>query len=138
MEDGSEGQPSNSEYLNIAPLSQAWRHAMANTVPRAEVVFDIRLPVISEESDPKIYWDTNLPRDGGLAVPMQKVLTMALTIAIAVRMRVKGVCRFGVCYHGKDQGWNDDEMRRFQKYLTKLGESQKESEVCDDGEWVKI
>lgn len=138
MGDGSKGQPTNNEYLNIAPLSQAWRNAMANAAPRAEIVFDIRLPAISEENGQKVYWDTSLPRDGGLAVHMQKVMTIAIIIATGVRMRVQGACRFGVSYHDEGQDWRGDEMKRFQRQLIKLAETKTEGEVCDDGEWVKI
>jgi hypothetical protein len=134
MGDGPKGQPTNNEYLNITPLSQTWRHTMANAAPRAKVVFDIRLPVISEETGQKIYWETSLPRDGGLAVRVQKVMTMAITIATGVRMRVQGACRFEVSYCDEGQDWRGDEMKKFQRQLIQLAETKTEGEVSDDGE----
>ncbi|KAF2423574.1 hypothetical protein EJ08DRAFT_737389 [Tothia fuscella] len=120
MVDRSMGDVANEEFLSIAPLSQAWRRAMANSAPRAEAVLDMRLPVISEGSSPQICWDTVIPRNGGLVVRMQEVIRIAITIATDVRMRVHEPCRSGVSFHGKVQYWRGDSMKTFQGQLMKL------------------
>jgi len=60
----------------------------------------------------------------GLAVELQQVITMAITIATGVRMRIEEGGRFGLFYDDDDddQGRSVDSMKRFQRQLIRLAE----------------
>lgn len=139
MSDGRKSATTNSECLNLAPLNRAWRQAISKAPPRAEVVFDIRLPVVSDPDAQKVYWIVALPRGGGLGIEVQHVMTMALTIATGLRMRVKGECRFGVVYEDEGKRFGEGSMLRFERELINLAESKFGRRAGDDEEaWVAV
>jgi hypothetical protein len=52
----------NYEYLNIQPLSLAWRQAVIKAPPISQLTFDLSLP--KHEGDKafeKVYWDMVMP-----------------------------------------------------------------------------
>src|SRR5262249_35821334 len=86
-EDGTICGPSNDEYLNIRPLSAAWRQAAnqaANqAAPISDVVFDVTLPKGDESNGSgfqKVHWETSMPHEGGVAVYTQDVMTLVITL----------------------------------------------------------
>jgi hypothetical protein len=131
---GSVCGTSNNEYLNIQPLSLAWRQAVIKAPPISQLTFDLALPKHKGE---KVYWDTALPREGGLAVRTQDVMTLAITIATGTRMRADGVLKFGVTYD-ETEGVSLRAMKLLEKQLSALGPEYRTTLVKDtehrDGE----
>jgi hypothetical protein len=118
---GSVCGASNHEYLNIQPLSLAWRQAVIKAPPISQLTFDLTLPKHEgDEIFEKVYWDTGMPREGGLAVRTQDVMTLAITIATGTRMRADGVLKFGVAYD-ETEGVSIKAMKLLEKQLLALG-----------------
>lgn len=66
-------------------------------------------------------------------------MTMALTIATGLRMRVKGECRFGVVYEDEGKRFGEGSMLRFERELINLAESKFGRRAGDDEEaWVAV
>ncbi len=94
---------------------------MAKITPISQVMFDLTLPK-EDESTPeleKVYWDTATPREGGLAVRTQDVMTLAITIATGIKMRGSGDARFGVAYD-ETEGVSPSVVALLQKQLLTL------------------
>ncbi|PMD64645.1 uncharacterized protein K444DRAFT_491862, partial [Hyaloscypha bicolor E] len=124
----------NLQYLDIQPLSLAWRQAVIKAPPMRDLVFDLPLPLPSSTptSSPettstsgvqgglqKLYWVTAVPREGGLAVPTRDVMTLIVTIATGIRMRVGGDVRFGLVFDGRE-GVTGRAMKLLKKQLGAL------------------
>jgi len=103
--DGTICATSNHEYLNIRPLSKAWRRAVTKVQPISHITFDLTLPKAdggeksTNDGFQEVYWDTAMPQEGGIAVHTQDVMTLAITLATGTRMRAQGPLRFGVTYN---------------------------------------
>jgi hypothetical protein len=162
---------SNLQYLDIQPLSLAWRQAVIKAPPMQDLVFDLRLPLPTATSASsasttsgngvrevprvprvprvqelqalpllfsttassskstsasgvqgrfqKLYWDTAVPREGGLAVHTRDVITLIVTIATGIRMRVDGEVRFGLVFDGRE-GVIGHAMKLLKKQLGAL------------------
>jgi hypothetical protein len=159
---------SKIQYLDIQPLSLAWRQAVIKAPPLPDLVFDLRLPLPTATSAssvsttsgdgvrgvPKVrrvqevqalplptstpgspskstsasrvqggfqnlYWDTAGPREGGLAVRTRDVMTLIVTIATGIRMRVDGEVRFGLVFDGRE-GVMGRAMKTLKKQLGAL------------------
>ena len=67
----------------------------------------------------KLYWDTAVPREGGLAVHTRDVITLIVTIATGIRMRVDGEVRFGLVFDGRE-GVIGHAMKLLKKQLGAL------------------
>lgn len=127
MGDGTICGPSNYEYLNIRPLSAAWRLAMnqaaSNLTPISDVMFDVTLPKGGESNGSgfqKVYWETtSIPPEGGIAVYTQDVMTLVITLATAVRMRSSGEVRLGLTYD-LAEGVAPSSMAALKKQLHRL------------------
>ncbi|AEO53771.1 hypothetical protein MYCTH_2106573 [Thermothelomyces thermophilus ATCC 42464] len=86
------------EYLDITPLDEAWRKALAKAPPVSQITFDLRLPRAvgsdgdgSEEAHSGIYWETTVSRRGEqFALPVRNVTRLVTTIAIVARIRARG------------------------------------------------
>ncbi|KAH8802620.1 hypothetical protein F5884DRAFT_802451 [Xylogone sp. PMI_703] len=93
------------KFLDIRPLSKAWRQAVMKVPPITDLEFDFTLPQIGEGTgtSQKLYWEVTLPRTGGLAVTLKEVIHIATTIATEMRMRTSGELRFGVTYDLSDR-----------------------------------
>ncbi|PMD16255.1 hypothetical protein NA56DRAFT_649624 [Hyaloscypha hepaticicola] len=121
------------QYLNIQPLSLKWRQALTNIAPITHLIFDLTLPrPLSPSSFPgglefqKIYWDTGLPSEGGLAVLVRDVTTMVITITTGMRMRAGGVLKFEVVYD-QSEGVTPKAMNLLQKQLRELEKEYKKT-----------
>jgi hypothetical protein len=121
------------QYLNIQPLSLKWRQALPNIAPITHLIFDLTLPhPLPPSSFPgglefqKIYWDTGLPSEGGLAVLVRDVTTMVITIATGMRMRADGVLKFEVVYD-QSEGVTPKAMNLLQKQLRELEKEYKKT-----------
>ncbi|KAL2180650.1 uncharacterized protein P884DRAFT_267386 [Thermothelomyces heterothallicus CBS 202.75] len=103
------------EYLDITPLDEAWRTALAKAPPASQITFDLRLPRAvgsdgdgdgSEEAHSGIYWETTVARRGAqFALPVRNVTRLVTTIAIVARIRAQGGggdVRFGLSYDVTD------------------------------------
>jgi hypothetical protein len=126
--------PSNHELLNIRPLSLAWRQAAAKGEPMPQVTFNLTLPKEdgSTKEFQKVYWDTAMPQEGGLAVRTQDVMTLAITLATGMRMRTKGDLRFGVIYD-KAEGLRVESMTSLEKQLLALARYKARGENGEGG-----
>ncbi|GAQ07580.1 hypothetical protein ALT_4901 [Aspergillus lentulus] len=92
---------SSNELLDIQPLSRAWRQAIMNVPPFSHLIFDITLPKETEnckDTFQKVHWDTFLPEESSLGVPLRDVTTLVRTIATEMKMRAKGDVWFDVVY----------------------------------------
>lgn len=88
------------EFLNIQPLSAAWRQAMKTTTSITKVTFDLSLPRPDGSSDEfqEVFWDTKLSKLSCLALTTQHVMTMVVTLATAMKMRTTGDLSFDLTY----------------------------------------
>ncbi|KAH8786242.1 hypothetical protein BGZ57DRAFT_818281 [Hyaloscypha finlandica] len=124
---------SNLQYLDIQPLSLAWRQAVIKAPPMQDLVVQemqalpllFSTPASSSKSTSasgghggfqKLYWDTAVPREGGLAVRTRDVITLIVTIATGIRMRVDGEVRFGLVFDGRE-GVTGHAMKLLKKQL---------------------
>jgi hypothetical protein len=121
--DGVVCSTSNHEYLNIRSLSVAWRQAVMKVAPISQITFDLTLPKRDENTSAfqKVYWDTAMPQEGGLAVRTRDIMTLAATIATGMRMRANGDLRFGVTYD-KTEGILLKAITGLEKQLLALAE----------------
>lgn len=115
---------SNNEFLNIKPLSTAWRQAAKAEAPIARVIFDLTLPNLGDKKTTefsKIYWDTAVPNGGGVCVITQDAINLAITLATAMTMRMRGSGRlfFGLTFD-EAQRPSAVAMGRLEKHLTNL------------------
>lgn len=102
--DGSSSYSSDDEFLNIQPLGAAWRQAVTKATPPREVIFDLTLPKeeASTEGDAStnrsegVYWSHALPPQGGLAIRILDVITLAVTLATNIKMRTAADLKFSV------------------------------------------
>ncbi|KAM3080200.1 hypothetical protein ACMFMF_003609 [Clarireedia jacksonii] len=101
---GSPCSTPNREYLNISQLSKAWRQALLAIKPITEVVFDLIPPKQYENhkvSSPfqRVYWDTVMHSNGvSLGIHAGDVMTMVITIATEMRLRIDGYLCFDIIY----------------------------------------
>jgi hypothetical protein len=140
--DGSVCGTSNHEYLDIRPLSLAWRQAVTKVPPISHITFDLTLPrpVEDEKSTSgefqKVYWDTAVPKEGGLAVGTQDVMTLAITLATGTRMRADGILKFRITYD-ETEGASLRGVKLLEKQLLALEPEYKVpvkgEEHCDRG-----
>lgn len=117
-------RPSKYEYLDVGPLSKAWRQALMKVAPISKLTFDLTLPQPGEESTSvfeTVYWDVALPEEGGLAVRTQDVMNIAITIATEMRMRIDGNLQLGLTY-GEAEGASARGMALLKKQLLALAE----------------
>ncbi|GFF82219.1 hypothetical protein IFM47457_05730 [Aspergillus lentulus] len=92
---------SSNELLDIQPLSRAWRQAIMNVPPFSHLIFDLILPQETEnckDTFQKVHWDTFLPEENSLGVPLRDVTTLVRTITTEMKMRAKGDVWFDVVY----------------------------------------
>jgi hypothetical protein len=104
--------------------------------PISQLTFDLALPKQEgDETFEKVYWETAMPRAGGLAVRTQDVMTLAITIATGTRMRADGVLRFGVAYD-ETEGVSPEARKLLEKQLLALGPEYRtpvrDTEHCDE------
>ncbi|PKX95328.1 uncharacterized protein P174DRAFT_403998 [Aspergillus novofumigatus IBT 16806] len=84
---------SSNELLDIQPVSRAWRQAIMNAPPFSHLIFDLTLPKETEnckDTFQKVHWDTYIPEENSLGVPLRDVMTLVRTIATEMKMRAKG------------------------------------------------
>lgn len=131
-----DGRPSDAigdEYLDISPLSRAWRQALAKTLPVPRLTFNLSLPKPgtgdsegegeSDDALQRVYWDTATPARGRhLAVAARDVMHLVTTIATTMRMRVQGDVRFEVVYD-EDEGLSLRAMKLLKKQLLDIAEA---------------
>jgi hypothetical protein len=111
-----------SRYLNIQPLSKAWRQALAKVPPFPQLTFDLTLPKEDNRSNgsfQKVHWDISMPKEAGLGIVARDVMTLVTTIATGTRMRVDGDVRFEVTYEETD-GVSLRAMTRLKQQLLVL------------------
>lgn len=101
--DGRVRGMSKDEYLNIEPLSTAWRHALRASTPLTHIVFDLTLPGVVIDEDGKEHvpcWDTALPYDSEvcMCVNIQHAANLTITLATATRARASGKLSFELRY----------------------------------------
>jgi hypothetical protein len=92
---------SENEFLNIQPLSRAWRRAITSVPPFSHLIFDLTLPKETEECKDtfhQVHWDTFIPEGKSLGVPLRGVLNLVRTIATGTKIRASGDVRFEVVY----------------------------------------
>jgi hypothetical protein len=92
---------SENEFLNIQPLSRAWRRAITSVPPFSHLIFDLTLPKETEECKDtfhQVHWDTFIPEERSLGVPLRDVLNLVRTIATGTKVRASGDVRFEVVY----------------------------------------
>lgn len=114
-----------SRYLNIQPLSKAWRQALVKVPPISQLTFDLTLPKVDEQNKGSfrhVHWDTAMPKDASHGIIARDVMTLVTTIATGVRMRVDGDVRFEVIYDETD-GVSLKAMTRLKKQLLVLAET---------------
>jgi hypothetical protein len=137
---GSVCGTSNREYLNISQLSKAWRQALLKVPPIADVVFDLILPKEHENSKAssqfqRIYWDTAMPSEGvSLGIHARDVMTMVVTIATEMRMRVDGNICFDITYD-ETEGISMKGMALLRKQLLALAEAK--TSAADNEQYSK-
>lgn len=129
MSDGSQGALTTTEILSTASLSRDWRRAVLGApVPTGSITFDLTLPT-------GIYWDTKVPRNGGICVEYRQVINMVCTIATGVKMRMgeSGECVFNV--EADDEDLGGEKLDKLRGLVVGLGEWKKGG--GDEG-WVVV
>lgn len=89
------------EFLDIRPLSKAWRQATIKVMPFSHLIFDLTLPKQHEgrnDSFHKVYWDTGMPQGDSLDIQVQDVMNLVIIIATETRIRAKGNVCFELVY----------------------------------------
>ena len=108
------------QYVNLQRLSRQWRQAITEAPPIAHLIFDLSLPRPEGEEDfEKVYWDTRVPEEGGSAVKTRDVMTLVITIATEMRMRVEGNVKFEVSYEDSE-GVSGKAIKLLGKQLAEL------------------
>lgn len=122
-QDGVIVGPSNHEWLNILPLSKAWRQAVTKAAPIPQVTFDLTLPKRDENTSTfqPVYWETSMPEEGGLGLVTRDVMTLVITLATGMRMRANGDLRFELIYN-KSDGVRTKAMESLKKQLLALAQ----------------
>lgn len=129
----------NHEYLDIQPLSKAWRQALTKVPPISQLTFDLALPKKDETSKgsfQRVYWGTAMPQEESLGVHARDVRILAITIATVMRMRADGDVRFEVTYD-ETEGVLPGEMAYLKKQLLALAET-KAPRVKDGDQGTKM
>lgn len=123
--DGTTFFTRQDEPLALQPLNQAWRAALKQSSPVAHVIFDITLPQAASDADKfhRVYWAVAMPADGYLSLDTQRALTLAVTLATALRMRMDGELRFDVV-HG-DDGLSERTVQLFRKQIGAIARYEK-------------
>ncbi|KAF4211778.1 hypothetical protein CNMCM8980_008686 [Aspergillus fumigatiaffinis] len=119
---GNSGDTSTSEFLDIRPLSKAWRQATMNVPPFSHLIFDLTLPKANEarnDSFRKVYWDIGMPQGDTLSVETRDVMNLVVTIATETRIRAKGNVCFEIVYD-EDEGAAPRVLTRLDKQLLAL------------------
>jgi hypothetical protein len=108
------------EYLDIRPLSVLWRQAVREAAPISDVTFDLSMPKGDKGTKlaEKVYWDISMPQ-GGIGVISREVMSMVITLATGIRMRVGGDLRFGIIYDERD-GMPSPKIARLESQLLAL------------------
>lgn len=133
------------QYLNIQPLSQAWRKAIIEASPTPNLVFDLSLPQPNEISlslndweagssakkTRKICWDTSGSWDDNYILLTKDTFTMINSIALGVRMRVDGKVNFRVEYTEKE-GLLKYAVDLLKKHLLATKKEYKETEKKEE------
>lgn len=120
--DGTRCGVRNHEFLDIQALGKAWRQVWSKTTVPDHLVFDLRMPVNTEEKADfqSIYWDTGLPMmEGGLAVRTPDVTVLVITLATASRMRSDRPIKFDIIYT-EEEGVASNHMADLRAQLTAL------------------
>ncbi|KAK5989006.1 hypothetical protein PT974_10504 [Cladobotryum mycophilum] len=99
-EDGTVIGTAEFEYLNLDPLSLAWRRAIAQVAP------------IPRESA----LEPGAARQGGIAVVTQDVCTMVNLLALNMRMRTRRDFLFEIIYD-LDEGVREQPMKLLESQL---------------------
>ncbi|PYI33235.1 hypothetical protein BP00DRAFT_424103 [Aspergillus indologenus CBS 114.80] len=90
-------------YLNLDPLSKAWRQQMMKLPPFARLVFDLTLPPRDTRQSPEIYGDDNIPEKVCCVVETRDIMTLVRSIALTTVMRAKRkVASFDVVFNQED------------------------------------
>jgi hypothetical protein len=126
------------ELLNLQPLDLFWRRTFAKAPPVSHMTFDLSLPVVfkwvgNETKMQQVLWSTDGLGTWDLAVKIQDVMTIVLTLATSMRMRVKGDLKFEATYF--DEGPAPSAMALLQKQLSALATSESKQE-SEDGESI--
>jgi hypothetical protein len=131
----------NWQYLDLQPLSQAWRQAIINTSPTPNLVFDLSLPQSTDISSSSsettsllngrtIRWDTSGSWNNYTIILTKDVMTMVNSIAIGVRMRYDGKVSFGLVFDEKE-GLARHAMELLRKHLHNTEKEYKNSENAE-------
>lgn len=101
------------EYIDITPLSKAWRDCWKTFQPASGnmvITFDLSLPTVTSEAGARtLWWDRTIPSEcNHMAVLSNQVLLLARTLATVMKMRCQGRARF-VVVTGQEDG--NDAMR---------------------------
>ncbi|KAI9931997.1 hypothetical protein ASPWEDRAFT_171875 [Aspergillus wentii DTO 134E9] len=92
---------SNQEFLDIGPLSKAWREALLTIPPISNLVFNLALPKEAEKrngSFQKVYWVTAMPQEPSVGVHLRDAMALVITIATEMKIRVDGDVFFEAIY----------------------------------------
>ncbi|PYI14503.1 hypothetical protein BO99DRAFT_485150, partial [Aspergillus violaceofuscus CBS 115571] len=91
------------EYLNLDPLSKAWRQQMMKLPPFGRLVFDLTLPPRDTSQSPEIYGDHNIPEKVCCVVETRDITTLVRSISLTTVMRAKSeVTSFDVVFNQED------------------------------------
>ncbi|PKX97903.1 uncharacterized protein P174DRAFT_436349 [Aspergillus novofumigatus IBT 16806] len=119
---GSVDGASTCEFLDIRPLSKAWRQATMKVPPFSHLIFDLTLPKANEgrnDSFRKVYWDIGIPQGDTLSVEVRDVMNLVVTIATETRIRTKGSVYFEIVYD-EAEGVAPRVLTRLDKQLLAL------------------
>ncbi|PKX99682.1 uncharacterized protein P174DRAFT_438116 [Aspergillus novofumigatus IBT 16806] len=130
---------SENEFLNIQPLSRAWRRAITSIPPFSHLIFDLTLPKETEELNDtfhQVHWDTFIPEEKSLGVPLRDVLTLVRTIATGTKIRASGDVRFEVVYEEVEgaKGIAPRAIASLKKQLLALSQQVREVKDREKGE----
>ncbi|PYH80489.1 hypothetical protein BO82DRAFT_355455 [Aspergillus uvarum CBS 121591] len=91
------------EYLNLDPLSKAWRQQMMKLPLFARLVFDLTLPPRDTCHSPEIYGDQKIPEKVCCVVETRDTMNLVRSIALTTVMRAKSkVVSFDVVFNQED------------------------------------
>ncbi|KAF4164368.1 hypothetical protein CNMCM6936_009304 [Aspergillus lentulus] len=119
---GLSGDTSTCEFLDIRPLSKAWRQATMKVPPFSHLIFDLTLPKANEGrnvSFRKVYWDIGMPQGDTLTVEARDAMNLVVTIATETRIRAKGNVCFEIVYD-EAEGVAPRVLTRLDKQLLAL------------------
>ncbi|KAF4153595.1 hypothetical protein CNMCM8927_005622 [Aspergillus lentulus] len=128
---GSVDGTATCEFLDIRPLSKAWRQATMKVPPFSHLIFDLTLPKANEGrnvSFRKVYWDIGMPQGDTLTVEARDVMNLAVTIATETRIRAKGNVCFEIVYD-EAEGVAPRVLTRLDKQLLALQQFPRKKDV---------